>query len=121
MTTRTSIMDEGYRLDQEIKSRKIRLDEIKSDLADQALASGEKRMAGYEAFAAFSFADVYDPIDVGKLAALMNQRGLADKLFDVLKPDVTALRAVIGAADIKDLQGPPVATKVSVSFKPLKK
>jgi len=114
------LVDNGFHLDQKKKGLEKELTAVKEELTDFAYEQGVKRAEGTDAFATFAFAEMFAAISVPALAELLAQRGLADKLVHVVKVDMTALRQVLGAEDIKALQGESQGTKISVSFKPRK-
>ena len=113
------LVEEAARADHEMKSIKIYLDEAKSQLADWYLEnkSDGKKIEVSRAEVVFAESDVFDAFTIMTLYDMLKKRGKEGELFQVVKPDIAALRKVLGADDIKELQGAATAVKVSVRLK----
>lgn len=117
-----TLIDEAAKLDGLVKKETVQLKADKEDLAEWGFSEGGKALGkkieglkGGEA--AFSETETYAPILVTALHEVLQQQGKLGRFFDCIKVDLTALKDVLGAADIAALQGPSVATKVSVRLK----
>ncbi len=101
-------------LDFQIKAMEKELKAIKEDLTDWYLDNKEKKVETPNARAAFSETLVFDTIDTIALYERLKSMGKADQLWHVVKPDVTALKKVMGTEDVRALQGEPTGVKVSI-------
>ena len=118
------LIGEGAELDASIKKQKKSLDQIKELLTDwyvsrrEALGDAFKKTQK-DGLAQVTFAetDVFEPISVIEMEKMLEARGLGDKLFTCIKVDMTALKKVLGAADIEQLRGESQGTKYSMRFK----
>lgn len=115
-----ALIEEAARMDHQIKSIKPSLDTAKEHLADWWLAEGNaegKKFDTPEATCQFSSTQVYDTIDPLVLYDKLKEMGRPADIWHVLKPDLTALKKVMGEKDIRDLQGPATGTKISIRLK----
>ena len=116
-----SAMDRAAVLDFQIKELKKELDPLKELLADWYLeegkASGCKKFDTDKTDVAFSETLVYGPIDTMALYERLKEIGKGGDIWHVLKPDLAAVKKVLGADDIKALQGSSTGVKVAVRLK----
>jgi hypothetical protein len=115
-----ALIEEAARYDHEIKALKPHLDGAKEILTDWWLEEGKdegKKFETDEAVCQFSSTDVYDTIDTLAVYEKLKELGRPEDLWHVMKPDLTALRKVLGERDIRDLQGPPTGVKISIRLK----
>ncbi|MFU8833265.1 MAG: hypothetical protein ACNA7J_14070 [Wenzhouxiangella sp.] len=99
---------------------KPHLDGAKEHLTDWWLEEGNaegKKFETAEATCQFSSTDVYDTIDTMAVYERLKELGRPEDLWQVVKPDLAALKKVMGESDIRALQGPPTGVKVSIRLK----
>lgn len=118
----TTLIDEAAQTDVSVKKETAQLKADEETLAEWWFSQGGKVLGnkfegpkGGEA--TFSETETYTPIPVTALHEILQRQGKLGRFFDCIKVDLTALRDVLGADDIAELQGPSVATKVSVRLK----
>ena len=116
-----SAMDRAAELDFQIKELKKELDPLKELLADWYLdegkKSGSKKFDTDKSDVAFSETLVYDQIDPLALYERLKEIGKGGDTWHVVKPDLAAVKKVLGADDIKALQGEPTGVKIAVRLK----
>lgn len=105
-------------LNEEVKAGKKTLDGLKEELTDWYVETGHVHGAKHEGNEGTSVTvaetDVFEAISVQAVHNLLDTRGLSDKFLACLNVNMTQLRKILGAEDIKMLQGESIGVKYSL-------
>lgn len=110
------LIDEGYKLDAEIKERKSRLEIIKISLLETAKLKGTKNLLGNKAEIVISPKKTIS-IEVKDLIVLAKKLGKKDAIFGMLKVAVTEVRKYIAPPDIEKISRVNIEEYGAIKFR----